>query len=60
MKLINHGLQEIKNDGTFDRILQDWGGKNVIYLTEEQITRAAAATGMIILLVVSSISTFLW
>lgn len=58
LKLINHGLQEIKNDGTFDRILQDWGGKNVIYLTEEQITRAAAATGMIILLVVSSISTF--
>jgi ABC-type amino acid transport substrate-binding protein len=35
LKLINSGLMEITDDGTIDRIMGQWQGKRVIYLTED-------------------------
>ena len=58
LELINQGLQEIKSDGTLDRILQNWRGKNVIYVTAERMTRVAVTASLAILLVISSISIF--
>ena len=35
LTLINSGLREITDDGTFDKIMEQWRGKRVIYLTED-------------------------
>jgi diguanylate cyclase (GGDEF)-like protein len=56
LELINHGLQEINSDGTLAQILDDWSGKNVIYVTKEQMTRIVAVTVMVMLLLISSIA----
>ncbi|NMB02111.1 MAG: GGDEF domain-containing protein [Firmicutes bacterium] len=58
LELINQGLREINRDGTLDKIMNEWSGKNVIYLTEEHIIRIAVLTVMAILLIISSISVF--
>ena len=54
LELINNGLREIHDDGTFDQILSNWQGKNVIYVTEERVRRTVLAALMTILLAVSS------
>lgn len=58
LELINDGLQEIEGDGTLDKILADWRGKNVVYLTEEQIMRTVVGTVITILFAISFISIF--
>jgi diguanylate cyclase (GGDEF)-like protein len=35
LSLINQGLKEITEDGTVDRIMNQWQGKRVIYMTED-------------------------
>lgn len=35
LALINYGLKEITEDGTLDKIMEQWQGKRVIYLTED-------------------------
>lgn len=35
LALINSGLREITDNGTVDRIMEQWQGKRVIYLTED-------------------------
>lgn len=35
LALINSGLKEITDDGTLDRIMEQWQGKRVIYITED-------------------------
>lgn len=35
LALINYGLKEITEDGTVDKIMEQWQGKRVIYLTED-------------------------
>ena len=58
LELINYGLQEINNDGTLIKILDDWRGKNVIYITEERVIRIVGFMVMGILLTISAISVF--
>lgn len=35
LALINSGLRELADDGTIDKIMEQWQGKRVIYLTKE-------------------------
>ena len=35
LSLINSGLTEITEDGTLDKIMEEWQGKRVIYVTED-------------------------
>jgi diguanylate cyclase (GGDEF)-like protein len=35
LSLINSGLKDITEDGTVDKIMEQWQGKRVIYLTED-------------------------
>jgi ABC-type amino acid transport substrate-binding protein len=35
LSLINSGLNEIKADGTLDKIMKQWQGKRVMYLTQD-------------------------
>ncbi|NLY98315.1 MAG: GGDEF domain-containing protein [Clostridiaceae bacterium] len=37
LALINSGLKAITEDGTFDRIMEQWQGKQVIYLTKDYL-----------------------
>ena len=37
LALINSGLNEIIDDGTVDKIMEQWQGKRVIYLTEDYL-----------------------
>ena len=53
---INEGLRDMKADGTLDQILAHWRGKNVIYVTKEQILWVVATAVVIALLAISSIS----
>lgn len=39
LKSINKGLREINKDGTMDKILSRWSGKNVVYFTEEEVKK---------------------
>lgn len=36
---INTGLEEIKSDGSMDKILNKWKGKKVVYFTEEEVRK---------------------
>ena len=58
LALIDRGLEEIANDGTLDQILNDWRGKNVVYMTQEQITRVITGTVAALLLVLLSIALY--
>ena len=39
---INHGLAEIRRDGTYDRIVRSWTPQEVVYLTREHRRRVEA------------------
>jgi len=42
LDVLNHGLREIREDGTRDKILARWQGKNVVYFTEDRVRNAVA------------------
>lgn len=48
---INHALQIIKADGTYQKILSDWAPTEVVFETQEQITKRIYLTTTLILLV---------
>ncbi|HKM42835.1 MAG TPA: transporter substrate-binding domain-containing protein, partial [Limnochordia bacterium] len=58
LELINYGLQEINSDGTLERILDDWRGKSVLYVTAEQVRIIAVLTVTSVLFAISSVSIF--
>lgn len=50
MNAINNALQHIKNDGTYQKVLDEWGSKDVIFQTKEQIVRKIYLTVISVLL----------
>jgi ABC-type amino acid transport substrate-binding protein len=58
LKLINSGLREITDDGTIDRIMGQWQGKRVIYLTEDYFQLFYLHTASIFLLLASLVALY--
>lgn len=59
LDIINTGLREIRTDSTMDGVIKDWKGKNVLYFTEEMITRMVLYTSIGIIVIILIIGTFL-
>jgi PAS domain S-box-containing protein len=53
---INHALQLIKADGTYQRILDNWKSTEVVFQTQEQITQEIYSFTIVILLILFLIS----
>lgn len=58
LKLINSGLREITDDGTIDRIMGQWQGKRVIYLTEDYFQLFYLHTASIFLLLATLVALY--
>jgi ABC-type amino acid transport substrate-binding protein len=56
---INHGLAEIRRDGTYDQILHAWTPKEVVYLTREQQRRQWVLLSAITVLLMLSLAGIL-
>lgn len=54
--LINYGLKQMASDGTIARILNDWRGENVIYMTQAHRQRVIATAVVLVLMLISLIS----
>jgi hypothetical protein len=52
LALINSGLRGITDDGTVDKILEQWRGKRVIYITEDYFQVFYLHTTIIFLLLI--------
>lgn len=59
LSLINEGLKEISEDGTIDRIMQQWQRKRVRYVTEDYLHSLYLRSAVVGLLVISLISLYL-
>ena len=56
LALINSGLKEIADDGTIDKIMEQWQGKRVIYLTEDYLQIFYLRAASIFLLLVALVA----
>ena len=56
LALINSGLKEITDDGTIDKIMEQWQGKRVIYLTEDYLQIFYLRAASIFLLLVALVA----
>ena len=54
---INAALRTIKADGTYQKILDRWEPKEVVFLTRQQISRVLYLAGTLVLLILVSIMT---
>ncbi|NLL42544.1 MAG: GGDEF domain-containing protein [Firmicutes bacterium] len=55
---INSALQKMGSDGTLTKILNDWRGKNVIYITQESMVKIILLAVIAMLLIVLSGALF--
>lgn len=61
LTLINSGLRGITDDGTIDKIMEQWQGKRVIYLTEDYLQVFYLRNASLFLLLVTLIALyFVW
>ena len=61
LALINSGLREITEDGTMDKIMAQWQGKRVIYLTEDYFQLFYLRTASLFLLLIALVALyFVW
>ncbi len=58
LDLINSGLREITDDGTVDRIMEQWQGKRVIYVTEDYFQLFYLRTASLSLLLVALVAIY--
>ncbi|NLJ58473.1 MAG: GGDEF domain-containing protein [Tissierellia bacterium] len=58
LSLINSGLKEITEDGTIDKIMQQWQGKRVVYITEDYLQNFFLHSASFFLLLVALISIY--
>jgi diguanylate cyclase (GGDEF)-like protein len=58
LALINSGLREIADDGTIDKIMEQWQGKRVIYLTEDYVLIFLLHTASLFLLLVALVAIY--
>lgn len=58
LSLINLGLKEITEDGTVDKIMQQWQGKRVIYVTEDYYQTFFLRSAILFLLLVALVAIY--
>ena len=58
LALINSGLKEITEDGTINKIMEQWQGKRVIYVTEDYFQTFYLRSASLILLLVALIAIY--
>jgi len=56
LSLINDGIKQISEDGTLDKIMKQWQGKRVLYLTEDYLHLFYLRTISIFLLLIAVIA----
>ena len=59
LALINSGLKEITEDGTVDKIMEQWQGKRVIYLTEDYYQNFLLRSASLFLLLIALVAIYL-
>jgi len=59
LSLINSGLTEITEDGTVDRIMDQWQGKRVVYITKDYYQNFFMRSISIFLLLVALVAIYL-
>ena len=59
MELINSGLIDLTEDGTVDRIMKQWQGKRVVYITEDYYRTLLLRSILLILLSVTIVVIYL-
>ncbi len=58
LNLLNSGLKKVTDDGTIDKIMEQWQGKRVIYVTEDYFQTFYLRTASIFLLLVALIAIY--
>ena len=58
LALINSGLTEITEDGTVDKIMEQWQGKRVVYLTEDYYQTFFLRSASLFLLLVALVAIY--
>ncbi len=58
LALINSGLKEITEDGTVDKIMEQWQGKRVVYLTEDYFQSFYLRTVSLFLLLIALVAIY--
>lgn len=58
LSLINSGLMEITEDGTIDKIMEQWKGKRVVYITEDYYRTFFLHTAILFLILVTLVSLY--
>jgi hypothetical protein len=57
--LINSGLTEITEDGTIDKIMEQWQGKRVVYITEDYYQYFFLRSAVLFLLLITLVAIYL-
>lgn len=58
LRLINSGLKEMNEDGTMSKILNNWQGKSVIYITKERVIRIVLYSAIALFVVLLLVALF--
>lgn len=58
LALINSGLREINDDGTVEKIMEQWQGKRVIYLTEDYFQVFYLLSALILVLLIALVAFY--
>lgn len=59
LELINFGLEEIAGDGTIDRIMEQWKGKRVVYITEDYYRTFLLRSALLLLLSITLVAIYM-
>ena len=59
LDLISYGLKAITEDGTVDKIMEQWQGKRVIYLTEDYYQNFLLRSASLFLLLIALVAIYL-
>lgn len=58
LDVLNPGLREIREDGTMDKILARWQGKNVVYFTEDRVRNVVVHSAIAVLSLILALTLY--